>query len=457
MDRPQRSGSALGRAIALASLTLGILSRAGPASADPKLQAVGGTSVGYSDNIQSVPDKPVPGVPPKAAGAFVLVSPGVVLASASPRVIHRLSYLFSYDVYFQQDDASTASNQLEYRGFFDLSPRVNLLAGAAAMQTNQYNTFMLAPPGAGAVNATPSGSGNFLSATADELLSIDLGPDLRGREGLGVAEDTPLFGSVAPRTFVGNGRLGLDRAFRSDAVGVEARAEYSIIDGSFAFDGQPQGQQQQLVATSVALWRRDWTRELSSRLEAGALWVQRVNTGHHFWEPAGTAALAYTTDYGDAEIAYDHTVTTNLMLGQTFLVDEVRLRGSVPLTKKREVTLSASAGYQLGQVLDDNLTLAARVDAILADVGPAWQVSDLLLLGIRYQYIGQISDAKVPPLPLTYVRNTVMVGATFRFPSEREMPRAYRAPRRVDGSDEVREGIQPAQQSVPRGPGGGGT
>jgi hypothetical protein len=44
------------------------------ASASPKFQGVAETSIGYTDNIQSVPSVPLPGEPPKAAGAFVMLA-----------------------------------------------------------------------------------------------------------------------------------------------------------------------------------------------------------------------------------------------------------------------------------------------------------------------------------------------------------------------------------------------
>src|SRR4029077_15977036 len=168
------------------------------------------------------------------------------------------------------------------------------------------------------------------------------------------------------------------------------------------------------------------------------------------------ASLVYVTELGDAELAYAHLVTTNPLLGQTLLVDEVRLRGGLPLTKKGELLVAASSGYQRGRLLDENATLAAHVDVILADVGVGGQVTDLLLFGIRYHHVQQILDTRVPPLPLSFVRNSVMIGATFRFPPEEGMPRAYRAPRRVDRSDEIRDAVQPTEggpQERPEGVG----
>jgi hypothetical protein len=412
--------------------------------AAPKVQGVGETSVGYTDNSLSAPDTAVPGGSAKVPSVFLVLAPAVVVAAVSQRSIQRIKYAYTYDLIFEQANASTSSNQLDYRGFFDLSPRVGLVLGAAAVQSSRNAAMVLSPPGAGAVGALPAGSGAFLSVSVDELLSLDLAPRWRAYESVMVIEDTPIFDTVAPRTFAPGGRIGVERSFERDAVGLEARADYSVVEGIVRADGTAAGTQQQIIGTGLGLWRHDWGRVFTSRVEAGALRVERLNTGRGFWEPTGSAALAYVAPLGAAELAYAHTVTTNPTLGQTFLVDEVRLRGAVPLTKKADVVVAASAGYEHSSVLDENTDPAAHVDAVLADVGVGWQVTAALLLGLRYQHFEQVSDATEPQLPVSFARNSVLAGATFKFPPESDMPRAYRAPRRVDRSDEIREGVAPA-------------
>lgn len=431
--------------LAGAAAALAALAPCRLALAQEKLQATGDATVGFSDNIESAPDVPTQGSAPKYAGAFLVLRPGVVLASVSSRSIHRLKYTYSYDLLFEHVDASTSTNQLEYRGFFDLSPRAGLVTNAAVIQSNGYSSIILTAPGAGAVDAVSAGSINFLNASADELLSVDLAPGLRGYQGAALGEQTPLFDTVAPRTFLGSARLGGEHTFLADAIGAEARGEYTVVEGSLAPDGTALGTQNQLVATGVAVWRHDWGRDFTSRAEAGAFRVQRLNTGRGLWGPAGRATLAYVQPFGDAELSYDHMVTTNPLIGQTLLIDQVRLRGALPLTKKRELLVAASAGYQWGQILDPTMTPADHVDAILADVALGWQVHDMWLLGLRYQHVQQISDVQVPPLPVSFVRNSVMATVAFRFPPEKEMPRAYRAPQRVDGADEIRDGLEPPE------------
>jgi hypothetical protein len=448
MSTLRRSKCALGFALAISAL-----SPCRSALAAPKIQGVAETSVGYTDNAQSAPDLPLPGGTPRSGGVFVLLSPGVVVAAASERFIQRLKYTYTYALFVQGTNLSTSSNRLEYAGFFDLSPRVGLVVGAAAVQSDLYSALLLTPPGAGAVNALPPGSASFLTATTDELMSFDLAPGWRAYEGATFSEQTPLFESVAPRTFAAGARTGVERSFQQDAIGVEGRADYSVVDGSLGPDGVALGQQRQVIGTGVALWRRDWGRFFTSRAEAGALRVQRLNTDRGLWQPVGDAAISYATEVGDAVLAGGHMVTTNLLLGQTLLVDQITLRGAVPITKKGEVLVAASSGYQRGSILDANANLAAHVDAVFADVGVGWQVTSSILVGLRYQHIEQVSDVRVPPLPLSFVRNAIMVGTTIRFPPEVDMPHAYRAPQRVDRTDEIRDAVEPTANGVSGRPG----
>ncbi len=430
----------------MAALAAGVLlASTGRSVAAPKLQAVGETSVGYTDNIQSAPDQSeaIAGQTPKSPGAFVLLSPGVVLALANQRTVQRVGYTYLYSLFLGNTRASSSSNRLEYHGFFDLSPRSSLLLGATAVQSNTYSSVLFTAPGAGAVNALPPGGGSFLATTADEILSSDIAPGWRAWEGGSMTVQAPIFGTAAPSTLEPTARLGIERTFLADAVGVEARGDYAVIRNSLRPDGTPAGVQEQIVAGAVAQWRHDWGRYVTSRAEAGPLRLERLNSGTGFWFPGGLATLAYATEFGDAQLSYGHTLTTNPLLGQSLLVDEVRARGALPLTKKGEVLIAGSLGYQNGRLLDEDSTLAAHVDSILADAAVAWQVVDQLLVGVRYQHLQQISDVRTPPLPISFVRNAIMLGATLKLPPESDMPHAYRAPLRVDRADEIRDAVEP--------------
>lgn len=434
------------RCLAAIALTACLLGSA-PAYATPHLQGIAESSIGFTDNAQASPN----GSDVRTSSFFWMLSPGAALVLASQRQVQRLSYRYEYDFYFNRNTSSSSTNRLDYRGFFELSPRANLALGANATQSDRFNKVAFSAPGSAAVGALPTGTGTFIQGAADEALSLDLAESWRGWQTANVLGDTPLFDTVAPKTLSTGLRLGVERSFLADALGVEARGDYTVVSGSLRLDGTPAEVQRQLTGGGIALWRHDWSRDITSSAEAGALRVERLNTDRGFWTPAARAALSYATEQGDAQLSYAHTVTTNTLLGQSLLVDEVRLRGELPLTKKGELSTAGSLGYQYGRLLDENAELATRVRVVLADISLGWQATKLLQVGVRYQHIQQKSGADTPPLPVSFVQNNVLIGASLRFPAERDMPRAYRAPRRVDRSDELRDGFQPSATG-PRGP-----
>ncbi len=440
------------RGVTACAASMLLFATVGAGAAAPKLQGIGEASVGYTDNVRTTPDSPQAQGDPRSRGAFLMLSPGAVLAHESSRTIQRLGYRFEYDLYFSESNASSTSNRLDYRGFFDVSPRVSLVLGASANQSDRFSTVSFAPPGAGLANVSPSDGGSFVQASADETTSFDVSPLWRIWQAGGVVGDTPLFDTEGPQTVALSARLGAERSFKFDAVGTEARVDYSVVRDGVLSDGSPAGVQRQIVAGGVAQWRHDWGRYLTSSLEAGAVRVRRLDSGRGFWSPTGAAMLAYAEEFGEAQLTYTHAVTTNPLVGQSLLVDDVRLRGALPLLPEGQLTLAASAGYQRGRLIDEDATLAARIDVMLIDVALAWQATKILELGLRYQHVRQSSDAETPPLPLSFIQNNVLLGAVVKFPPERDMPRPYRAPRRVDRSDEIRAGARPPAAG-PRAPG----
>jgi hypothetical protein len=438
----------------MASAVALVVLQGAPVAAAPRVQVVAESALGYTDNAQTASRTQGDAGDVETKSVFLMLSPGVVFALASPRTLQRVAYRYEYDLYFNTTDSSSSSNRLDYRGFFELSRRVNLVLGANVTASDRFNAVAFAPPGAGAVGALPTGTGSFLQAAADESLSFDVADAWRAWHSGSVVLERPIFGTDAPGTTGAGARAGLERSFFSDAVGVEARADYTAVNGSVALDGTPAGTQRQLSSGGVALWRHDWARDWTSSAEAGALRVQRLDAQRGFWTPTAAASVSYATERGDALLAYAHTISTNVLLGQSLLVDEVRLRAGLPLTSQGELALLTTCGYQRGRLLDEDARPATRVSVFLADVSVAWQATKLLELGIRYEHIQQKSGADVPPLPLSFVQNNVLLGATFKFPPERDMPRPYRAPRRVDRTDELREGVGPTADA-PRGPGAG--
>jgi hypothetical protein len=435
-----------GRSLAAVAF-LASLSAASPAFAGPlAIQGTGEATLGVSDNVTAAPEVPLPDGAERTPGAYLILRPGLALALLSARSVQRLAYTYDYTINFAEAVANSSSNRLEYQGFFDISPHVTAVLGASATESSSYSALTLAPPGSGSLPLLPGGDATTLQLSADEALNFDLGVGWRAYQGLGIAWGTPLFDTQGPTTLAPNARLGLEYLLRWDAIGVQARGEYAVIRDAIRPDGEFIPLQKQLVTSAVATWRHDLGRYFTSSVEAGVLRVDRVDTGQHAWYPTGGAVLAYADVFGDAQLSYNHTVYTNALLGQSMLMDEVRLRGGVPLDQHAIYVVGASAGYQSGQILDENAELQTRVSVVLADVSFGWQAHEFVMLGLRLQHINQRSDTRIPTLPVSYAQNNVMLGAVFEFPPDREMPRAYRAPRRVDRTDELGASDRPDER-----------
>ncbi|HEY4103641.1 MAG TPA: hypothetical protein VGM44_07105 [Polyangiaceae bacterium] len=425
---------------------LGIACVSATAKADPHLQAVGETSIGYTDNFRNTPESALVAGPPRATGAFLTLSPSVVLALESQRAVQRVSYRYEYDLFLAQTTASGSTNQVDYHGFFELSPRLTMLLDSSASETNRYAAVAFSAPAASTVAGLPAGTGAFAQGNASASLNYDMAPSWRGWQSANALVESPILGTSAPQTSEVQARTGVERSFLSNSAGLELRPDYTVVRNTVAPNGSPAGTQEQLVVNGVALWRHDWGRDFTSSAEAGAARVQRFNTGRGFWTPTGSLLFAFANQSGDAQLSYAHAVSTNALLGQTLLADEVRVRGGLPLTPDNRLLLAVTAGYERGRLIDESANLAARVATADGDVTLGFQATKLLELALKYQHIQQVSDAAAPPLPLSFTQNNVLASAIFKFPPDRDMPRPYRAPLRIDRSDEIRDGAEAAPE-----------
>jgi hypothetical protein len=408
-----------------------------PAAAAESLQGTGELSVGWTDNVQSAPDDPLPGVPERESDGFMIVSPGAVLALTYPSARHHFGFTHAATLFFGHPEADNSSNRLDYQSFLDLSPRIALLVDANLTQAAPHTQATVTAPTTTELGAVLPRTDAYVTGAASWTLSFDLAPEYRTWQTSRVGFGVPLSRSKSARTIEMGASLGGERTFRSDALGSEVTVDHATVTRVVSAAGTREDTARQVTVTGVGRWRHDIGRDFASRLEAGALRIQRLNTDRGAWHPTGTAALGYAVEQGSAELRYAHRVTTNLVLGQYLLVDEVVLSGAVPLAQDPELVVAANVGHQWGRLIEEDAALAAHVRVLMADVGLGWKMSDLALLGLRYQHLEQHSDARSIGLPLSFVKNSVLLSVALRFPPDSAMPRAYRPPIRVDRSDEL--------------------
>src|SRR5262245_55661442 len=142
------------------SLAVALALAQSAAAADPSLQAVGETSLGYLDSVQSPPEGGPGRV--RTRGLTWVIAPGLVLALLSEHSQHRLAYRYQHDFLFGESVSNSSTNTLDYLGFFDLSRRVGLALDGAVVQSNQNSSLTFAPPGTEFLGTVPLGSSAFL-------------------------------------------------------------------------------------------------------------------------------------------------------------------------------------------------------------------------------------------------------------------------------------------------------
>lgn len=419
-----------------ALLSLGLLLASSPAHADQVLQGVYEATVGATDNVTASPDEPIADVPPKESDLFAVLSPGVLYAIRSDTAQHRFAYTLAANLFARNFDASAFTNRLESQSFFDLSPSLDLVLGASVTQDHRNTDNRFSEVSSTVLRAGVPGTGAFLTARLDESIHYEIARDWRARQAASAAVLTPVFES-GTRTYETDQRLGVERVWRDDALGPEIAVEYSLMEDPVTLDGTPTSDQSQIITAAQLRWRHDWSRDVTSSLSAGALQMNRLTSEGRYRTVIGEGILAYTRRDGNATLTLRRSATTSLFLAQTTVVNEVDLRGSVPLDDDRKFWLGASAGVQDGELLDLEGQPAAEVDVYLADLGVSWRPYDYLSFTARFQHVTQRSDALAPPLPLTYASNALMLGVRWIHPHDEQLVRTYHAPRRVDQSDTI--------------------
>ena len=259
-------------------------------------------------------------------------------------------------------------------GFSTSPQRVGLLLDAGVVESNQNSSLTFAPPGTEFLGTLPLGSTAYLLGRAGETFTFNVASGWRAWQGGTLVAETPILGSEGPRTFSPGARLGIERTFLTDAVGVEGRGTYTVIEDGVGAEGEPVPTQRQLLMVGVGT--------LASRL------------GSRLREPSrGRRAPTRTPQHGHRILGADGSRLARLR-------DALRRRGArllahghdrIPCSVRRcspttcacargcrsPATASSSSprptGYQHGRLVDENAELTADVDTVFFDAALGWQ------------------------------------------------------------------------------------
>jgi len=448
---PVRAPLALSHTTMLAARTLvafvALGAVAAPARAKVTLQATTTATAGWTDNVLNAPDEPTMNGPRRESDFFFQLVPGAILSSASPRLLQRLAYNFTADLFVSHTEANSYSNSLEWAGDIAASRTANVILTAQTQQ-GRISTFNLNQQSSGAAIAVlPQNADiNFFSQNATE--SLDATPTAQWRiSQLALFRAfIPTDRGVQPDVYEAQADLGFDRLFRLDSLGALLRV--SFIDYEAPRDTMtdvPVGfNQQQVLTTLLGRWRRDWSPFWSTEAALGV--VNAVGTSNDpmaptqtAWEPSALAAIRYSKELGVAELRYAHDVTPNPLAGSTFSTDEAALQAGLPIVRAK-MFLGLTAAYQYARqlpLLPGVETATAHV--VLVDFTIGWQPRPEVGVFARYSLYDQFGSPPVMDVPATLpdlTRSTVLVGINVIYPAVAAARVPTRQGTRVDRSDQ---------------------
>ena len=232
--------------------------------------------------------------------------------------------------------------------------------------------------------------------------------------------------------------LGLDRRWKSHALGPELRAGYFVRTA--AYDGSTEviSARHQIILGGMLRWRWDLTDDWATELAGGVTGTGEVTGGRNrFWFPSGRLRLGYSRERGQAEFSASRTVRPNLFTAENFLTTEASLRGAIPLFGlNSRVWGATSTGIMRNELLNtDTGQKVGHADVWLVDAALRWLPIRELEIAVRYQHFQQVSSTPdLARLP-SFTRNVAMVVVTGIFPAREMVMVPSGMPIRTDRAD----------------------
>lgn len=407
--------------------------------AQTSVHGVGSFSLAYTDNMLSAPSDPPPGQLGPIPAWFAQVSPGILLVHDGSRSRYTLSYEHPFTYYFDYPDYNSHSDMVTGRGIFTLTPVDELVLGVNANRASTRLTTLNAP-GQAAPQPTLTGDNVLLTLEALESFTHEFNPQWQGLQAASVGWVHPLE-TVEPQPNRWNIRLGLGTEFTEgpNAYAVLGETIYNVTN-DLETQGITEEGRDELIWTLRGRWRRDLTLIWSTELTLGlAAATDTEEFPHGVGAVVGSGAIRYDFDHYNAELMVERTVQPNLITAQTYVIDQARLMGGVPVWSSLDLLLHASTGIARNRVLD--LTYPAIIstfDTWTSDIAIGWHPGDGPQVSLRYQHIEQIGyEDDFAPTP-SYAQNTVMLTAGMMWPTQRLRPiPAPGQAARVDRTDSV--------------------
>lgn len=417
-----QSAPTIRRRIVAGVALLALLALASPARAQ--------TTLTERARVQGIYSYQTGTVPPQDLA--VQVVPEVSLLDVSKRSQLRATYTFAAGVHTTLP--ADISNRLVLNSAFDLSQRTSLLFSADVGHTSVTNSLVLGSPSNVPGGAIPLTVGQLFTSRVGEGVSWEASPTIRFTQ---LADATYITTINAPpalsvEAYLANAVLSLDRAFPTDAVGIDLRGGYAVSHIA------PLPTSRLVPISLTPHWRHDLSQTLTSLFVAGATVVVSPDPDTRTLAgPFGQATLTYLLGDSTFDLTGSVGPTANALTAQLIYADQVMLRTTTALSVEHHIVGTAGVGYTHGSVIElrRNIVPQPDFDAFIADTGVTWSPTPAVDLFVRYQYVDQLTAAGAGAVATPALqRHAVIIGIQLATrPDPIRVPTQF--PQRVDRSD----------------------
>jgi hypothetical protein len=427
------------------------------ASADnADFHATAAGSVATTDNVNGSETDP-------QGSLFTDVRPGMLFTYNAARMIHELTTEVDLFYYFGRTQPNVTFRG-DWKAFFLTGPRSELSMDASG-STGQVNALQASTPSdenpllvrpEGKVNSNNASASENGSWTASKFTRLSE----RGFTRFTTTDNSDPAVMVTTEAFEVGGGLGIDHRLRRDNFSLELGGSYLYLKKDDPLGVQMGNRlDKQVNPRGVVVWQHDFTKELSTSVDAGAVYVNPIfnltgdTTAKVF--PIFGVTGAYTDVWGRAQVSARRQVAPNLFIAQNTTTDSVNATFAMPLAfldknarrrAPRVVGIGSIGGARTQLINPADAQLSARFLVGRVDGTVAWQPRAGQTLGLRAELTYQdgdgdpMTDMYVP----SYHRFTFYFTFALRWPEDVQV----RVPRRqnsvrADQSDLAPIGSEP--------------
>lgn len=416
---------------------------AGSAYADnTEVHATAAGSVATTDNVNGSATDP-------QGSIFTDVRPGLLMNYNSPRAIMELIPEVDLFYYFGRQKPNVTF-RAEWKGFFLPGPRSELSLDALASRGQLNSLTASTPSNENPLQVQPAGVTNTANLTASENGSYTATEFTRLFERSfarrTTTEDTNPDIAVKTKSFEVGGGVGFDHRLRYDSFTFEAGASYVFLRKDDPLMKQMGSRlDKQVNPRVVGIWSHDFSREWSTSLNAGLVYVNpifseavngaSVRRAEPF--PVFGAIAAYTDVWGRAQLDARREVTPNLFIAQNTINDAVNVTFAMPLTfldkdqrrRNPRVVGIGSAGVARTQLIDPTSSdLNGQFWLERVDASVAWEPRTGQTFGMRAELTNQNGDTVGEMTVPSFHRFTFYFTFALRWPEDV----GVRVPRRAN-------------------------